>query len=71
MYVDVLFGPVVVDVVKHLLHALPLRGSQMGAIILRGFCRGHGGGARAPVALLGDHFGCMALRQCAHAMRQC
>ena len=43
----------------------------MGAVILRGFCGGHGGSAWAPVALLEHHVGCMALWQCAHAMRQC
>jgi hypothetical protein len=69
---NVLLSPVVVDVVQHLLHALPLCRCQMRAITLRSFCRGHGRGARAPVALLGEyHVGCMALWQRAHAMRQC
>lgn len=36
--VDLLFGPVVVYVVQHLLHALPLRLGQVRAIALRRLC---------------------------------
>jgi hypothetical protein len=50
-----LFGPVIVDVVQHFLHTLPLGLGQMGAIVLRGLGGRHGRGAEAPVALLGRH----------------
>lgn len=70
-FAHVLYSPVVVDVVQHLLHALPLCSRQVRAIVLRGFCCGHGRSARAPVALFGDHLDCAGLCWCTHAMRQC
>lgn len=62
---NLLFGPVVVNVVKHLLHALPLRAGQMRPIALRGFCGRDGRRADAPFALFGRHDSCTTLSVCA------
>ena len=52
-----LFGSVIVDVVQHMLHALPLRVGQVRATILRRLGGRHRSGAGTLVAFLGWHGG--------------